>query len=459
MKKSWKGILTIGLFFLLSGCRSQMNQTFLNRLTELQSHNHLEASLSFSDQELPASTADSGFVDALSSLLDNVRYEVVMQKDSDQPENIAWTGDMIALGSHFPFLKGTSVNGHFLMGMDSYLSNIAPFQIGGNSAISGDSWEHLKEDYKDTFLLLSDEWDSNEEALQLSTSKEKIKQQKKQLLALRKAFLKIDPENFSETETDLTLILEKKELKELLVPFSENSVTDSSSSLFGYLNDHTSDWLDEDSQIEVEVTLSKEKERLTANFYVEGLDSVQADNLELKMQMNFSDREGKVEVPPIQKVVTQARIQNLLTPLHEGPSTSGYAEDIFKEVKEKIKAKRDNYEYSETTAQQLLEAYYPLLTEEQYRQLEEILDLDTIAHQFDNLPSWDEILQGDYSDIPSTGYPEERFQALIESVQTYRKNQTKESAQKTLDKYRDILNEEQYKKLEEVLDIGQLPSN
>ena len=102
---------------------------------------------------------------------------------------------------------------------------------------------------------------------------------------------------------------------------------------------------------------------------------------------------------------------------------------------------------------EILNAYQTLLTKEQHTTLQETIDLPSLPTQTEYQPN-EYVTEGPHSSIGMGGH---RFEALIESIVKYRHNQTKESAQRTLDQYYHLLTEEEYQQLEEALDIDTLP--
>lgn len=444
MNKVLKRILLLCSLLLLASCRNQIQKDFLDRITELLDHNHMEGKMTFHN-------------------LEEVNYQFILQKDKEVQENLLLNLEMNYYGQSLPLLEATIIHDHVFLKADSFLETGSFFSYQQVADISWDAWNQLKEDHQDSLVLLKDEIAVKEQDLKGSPppSGEKETQEKK-LLTIRKLFLQIPSENFTETENELTLEMRVVELETLFYSLLEEENKEIAGNLPTALADYfTALRQEEDKETEVEVTLQKAKPFLTVQVNRENLLPLQERSMEgIQLRIDFSDRPGEVNTPALQEVVTSGRLQNILTPLHEGHSLTGYSPFVFQQVLEKTATKRADYQFTKQSAKDLLNSYFTLLTEEQYRELEKVLDIDTIDRQFDHLPNWNDSAywrEGEADTFSPDGYPPERFNPVKDSIRKYRDNHTKESAQKTLDQYRHILSREQYLELEELLDIDSLP--
>lgn len=429
MKKISKTILLVGFIFILAGCRNQVNRDFFNRFVELQEHDHTHAEVQVSDIGLTDSAENNFLQSILQSALSEVSYAVDVQKDKDEPTNMLLQLGLQVGENSFPFMDMTIANEQALLDVNQFLN----LQLLTGTAINLDStaWEQLQADHTNKFVALE-----NEEAEEELSARDL----RKMFTAVRKGFLDVDPELFTETEEEISVTLGKEELALIFAPLMVEE------------NQETADFWNEQSTIAVTLTIGLEEPLFTAEVSLDDVEMGVVSTLGMDVAMEFSDNEQSVPVPAEADIVPQGMLQNLLTPIEAGEASStGYTEPIFTEVLTRVGTEKETMNRVE--GREILNAYQTLLTKEQHTTLQETIDLPSLPTQTEYQPN-EYVTEGPHSSIGMGGH---RFEALIESIVKYRHNQTKESAQRTLDQYYHLLTEEEYQQLEEALDIDTLP--
>lgn len=420
MKNIIKGAI-VGIFLMmLAGCRNQVNRDFLNRLVDLQENSTVTADFSITDLGLLNNSGAGMFGPYLEAILAELKYEVVMEKDQENPTTLSLQMGVDALGSSQPILSGIIDSGHFLLGVPPYLQLQA---LTGNVSQPGIAIEQLRADHVGKWVMMESETIEVDE-----------KELLQQMGDLRKEFLALDPALFTEDDSTMTVTLGTEELEALFTPFLQE----------GSL-------IEEDATAEAKLTLGKETDTLSIAITIDQLELEALTAFGFEIEADFTNPDVTVSVPTEEDRVSQGQLDALLDPINPSSTPIGYTEPIFEDVRKRIAATRETL--NRETGQELLEAYALLLNEEQYKQIQSVIDIPTLPTRYKQ-PETEPSTTQPHSDI---GISEERFNSLIDSVITYRDNHTKQSAQNTLDQYYGLLTEEQYQELEAALDIESLP--
>ncbi len=426
MKKRVLATLIAGVFFLLAGCQNQINKEFLNRLSDLQEFERTETSLSLTNLEIDNDSEIGILTPYIQSGLEAMAFQATIQKDQTDPDLMSLEIALQAAGQSSPLIDGVIQDAHLILDAEDYINLLLLTVMPTQDYIA---LQRLQIDYKNRFIIFENikEEESTDDTLSV-----------KNLLDTRKRFLDLDASHFTETDTKLSVTLGPNEIQTLFEPLlTEVELKNQLSNL---------------DDMAITITVSKDEPLVSILLNLDQVEFGMFSKIGFDMTMTFSDEQASVNAPDPALVSSQEQLQLLLMPEYDdGFSETGYPAELFEEVLDTIKINRNDWNRS--TGRDLLDAYRMLLTEEQYTELEKALDVPTLSPVL-HTPSSYPVTEK----APSpSGLDQTRFDALIDSVTTYRDAQTKASAQKTLDQYHSILNESQYEQLEKALDIESLP--
>ena len=425
MKKRVLATLIAGSIFFLAGCQNKVNRDFLDRLTDFQAYPTTEASIAVTDVGIDDSTGMGMLTPYIKSGLEAVTFDATIQSDATDADLMSLSLGFQVADQANPLLDGIIQDGILILNAEDYINlQLLTGQLTQNySALN-----QLLLDYQRTFIAFDSEPEEEAEALSA-----------KSLLDVRKRFLDLDSENFSETDTELTVTLAKEDLQTLIEPLMTS--------------EELTDLVSESADIGLTVTLNKEEPLLSIIIDLNQIEFDLFNKLGMDMTMTFSNEEATITAPDPALVTSQEQLQQLLTPEHsDGFSATGYPDALFANVLTNVETYRK--EWNRDEGSDYLASYRTLLTEEQHAELENVMDVPTLVSPHYPGGSTYPVTEERHSNF---GLDRTRFEALIDSVTTYRDAQTKESAQKTLDEYYQILTESQYKQLEKALDIESLP--
>lgn len=425
MKKVLKGFILMGMLGALVGCRNQVNKDFLNRFVDLQGNDRMEAAVTMTNLTFKEDSLYGEVGQMLAPSLGELQYQMAIQKDEKDPLLMDVTVGIDVFAITQPLLDGMVWENQFLLDAEQYL-NV--------QTLTGASRDYA------VLKQLQEDFTGKKVALETEEIDEKALLEKMKLF--RKGFLNVDPELFTETDDAISVTLGIEEWTLLLTPLMAPVEEGMPENVFA-------EYVKEDSEVDVTITLGKETDDLSAQVAVKNVELGFIEEISLDMTVAYSDEPVTLTVPDDEDMISQPIFQDLIAPPAAG--AVGYPDAVFQEVVERVEKKRNDL--NRETGRELLTVYSRLLTEEQYRLLENVIDIPTLETRYP-ISSYEHVTTGPHSDI---GIGEERFEALLKSVEKYRDNQTKKTAQKTLDQYYSLLTAEQYQQLEEAMAIDSLP--
>ncbi|MGX6970364.1 hypothetical protein [Vagococcus bubulae] len=372
-------LFTVGLG--LVGCTGKTADEFVGRMESVNNkkNNDMTVDISLSDIEMTTENSQNPMVNMLVTQLKETKISIHNIRDSKEDSLVETNVQFDLMGMSIPMSLVGSMKEtpKMYLSTDSLSSimEIVQSVSGETSPVDQETLNSLKGKYIDISDLSENQNKTNtltDLGKELSVNEKFNQAYAKEVVSYIKS---LDAKTFEKKDNKITHTFTFDEIKEM-IKLSDKVIK--SNDEFKTMDTTDSKTVIEDLVKEfkdVSVKLAVDTKKNTMDFKVNMKPAEDTNDSGLKklvMSGKVSSKSSKetVTLPSKDKIISSEEINKLTT---SGQQTTKISDEEFSEFLKAAKAGKENGTITEETQKEVLEAYKEILTDEQYKQLEEAL--------------------------------------------------------------------------------------